>query len=289
VAPRADRAPVWVHAGDVGVRVVGTAFTVTRTPGDHEVSVEVEHGTVEVHRAGTVAPVTRGQRWSSRDGTVIAMAPARAAPRPHGGSADDTSPDGAIGATRTHTPDLATGPAIDVSVLTDRDRPTITPGAGSGSGKVTPRTGSRPGTGSGSGTSASDVPAEAPGDIRVRIRTQPLAPALAAPGSTPEARVAELRKLAAELKGAEAATALYSLARTQYADAGRSSDALKTLDAYQTRVPRGAELEAVLWLRLRILCGSTFSDRCRAAAHTYAQRHPGTARGDIADVVKMAP
>ncbi len=290
VAPRPGRPPLWVRAGDVAVRVVGTAFTVARAPGGGEVTVEVEHGVVEVHRAGATAPVSGGQQWSSRDGTVIATA-----------GTDITSPgadrsaaaaaaaigDGRLGADDRHTPDLATGPALEVAVLGSRDA--HTPGGSGGAiDRVPPRaTGARPPHGDRRGSAApTDLPPAPAGDLHTRIRTQPLTAAVAVPGATAVDRAAELRTLVAASRGAEAATALYGLARTQHVELGRHGDALRSLDAYLTRFPSGAELEAVLWLRLRILCRGTIDDACRAAAHTYATRYADTARGDIADLVK---
>ncbi len=288
VAPRQGRAPLWVHAGDVGVRVVGTAFTVTRAPGDGEVTVEVAHGTVEVHRAGAIDAVTDGQRWSSDDGTVIAIA---------GPVKDDTANAGAgtdtlaapLGADDRHTPDLATGPSIDVAVLGGRT--TTVPGAGSGSDKVNPRGDARPIGDRGGSSKPVDVPVppEDMVDIRARIRGQSLAPGMSVAGATAGERVGELRRLMTVSRGAAAATALYSLARAQHVELGLHAEAVKNLDAYLNRFATGAELEEVRWLRLRILCRGAFTDECRAAAHTYAERYPGTTRGDIADVVKQTP
>jgi hypothetical protein len=61
VAPRRGRPPFVVQAGDVGVRVVGTQFTVART-GDGA-RVEVQHGVVEVNSAGMTAHVRDGETW----------------------------------------------------------------------------------------------------------------------------------------------------------------------------------------------------------------------------------
>jgi hypothetical protein len=285
VAPRKNRPPLWVHAGDVGVRVVGTAFTVTRAP-EGDVSVEVEHGTVEVHQAGAVAPVTGGQRWSSRDGSVIAMAAEPATPDGAtgadgsagggtggaGGNGDATG-DGRIGAGGTHTGDLATGPAIDVAVLGERNRPTVTPGSGTGTGsgssRTSPRTGAKPGSGTGSGTSAADPDAATPGDLRSEIRRVPLAPGLSVDARSNVERETVLRTRFARGSSSDASAALYTLARFQFVELGKRADALKSLDQYETRFPKGAEREDAMWLRVRILCDGGFSNACRAAAHSY--------------------
>jgi len=60
VDPRKGKAPFRVIAGDVKVTVVGTRFTVTRTPNPR---VDVAHGTVKVEAPGGVWLVEAGQRW----------------------------------------------------------------------------------------------------------------------------------------------------------------------------------------------------------------------------------
>lgn len=70
VAPRKNRPPFVVLAGDVRVRVVGTRFVVTRA--SEGVSVKVEHGTVEVTRGAEVVMLHDGERWAE---TPVARAP----------------------------------------------------------------------------------------------------------------------------------------------------------------------------------------------------------------------
>lgn len=284
VAPRRGRPPLWVHAGDVGVRVVGTAFTVTRAPDAGEVAVEVTHGTVEVHRGGVIAKVTGGERWSSRDGTVLAVAPVGAATAPEA-VAGATNPGGSgaktIGDADTHTPELATGPAIDVAVLSDR-RATAplagvpAPRTATGPAGTHPRTNRAERTEPTPPASADPVT-----DLRHDIMAQSLAPAMVVDGATPEARVAALRKAMADSRGDAAAAALYGLARTQHVELGQHGEALRSLEAYLTRFPNGPEIEDVKWLRIRILCRGTIGDACRAAAHSYEKSYGGQ-RGDIA-------
>lgn len=315
VEPRENRPPLWVHAGDVGVRVIGTAFTVARAPDRGEVSVEVEHGTVEVHKAGVVAPVTGGQRWSSRDGAVLAIAPSAAADTPGatastggatGSSGDSASGNGRIGATSTRTGELATGPAIDVAVLSERDRPTVTPGSGSGSGsgssaRVTPRNGGKPGNGSGSGSTKVDLPAETSGDLAAEIRRVPLPAGASETSGSIEERVTVLRTRFAKGQSAEAAAALYTLARLQLVEQGKRADALKSLDQYMTRFPSGAERDDAMWLRIRILCDGGYSNNaCQAAAHSYVkafahdidfelEAHKTTLRARLANRITKQP
>lgn len=279
VAPRRGRPPLWVHAGDVGVRVVGTAFTVSRAPGAGDVEVEVEHGTVEVHRGGVIAPVTGGQRWSSRDGSVLAAAPRPAPTDAARGGA------GAINAGSTQTDPLATGPAIDVAVLTER-RGGVAPGETGETARPSP--GAPRGRPDRAGP-ATEPPAPAPadplGDLHRDIAAQRPAAATVALRSVPE-----LRGLVARSHGADAAAALYALARLQHVELGGHADALRSLDAYLTRFPQGAEIEAVRWMRLRILCRGPIGDACRAAAHSYLTQHGGdTARGKLAIRITNVP
>ncbi|HVV88061.1 MAG TPA: hypothetical protein VHE35_33705, partial [Kofleriaceae bacterium] len=75
---------------------------------------------------------------------------------------------------------------------------------------------------------------------------------------------------------------LWGLARTQAVDLGKDADALRTLELLVRKSPGGAQIEAVLWLRVRLLCAHRIDETCRAAAHTYVAKFPGTARGALA-------
>jgi hypothetical protein len=61
VAPRAGRAPFRVISGDVSVEVVGTRFTVTRTP---TARVDVTRGKVKVFAPGGSWLVSAGESWT---------------------------------------------------------------------------------------------------------------------------------------------------------------------------------------------------------------------------------
>lgn len=63
VAPRVDRPPFTVLAGDTTVRVLGTRFRVARH--DDRVTVEVDHGRVEVQLRDRVQILGANQHWSS--------------------------------------------------------------------------------------------------------------------------------------------------------------------------------------------------------------------------------
>jgi hypothetical protein len=81
VAPRGERAPFVVNAGDLVVRVVGTRFRVARF--GEEAQVEVDHGLVEVQFRGVRTRVGEGQRWTSRNPsevTPLRVADAQPAP-----------------------------------------------------------------------------------------------------------------------------------------------------------------------------------------------------------------
>src|SRR4051812_6249145 len=69
VAPRGERPPFVVLAGDAVVRVIGTRFRVARD--NEQVAVEVDHGIVEVAFRGTHVRLEANQRWSS-DATAAA-------------------------------------------------------------------------------------------------------------------------------------------------------------------------------------------------------------------------
>jgi hypothetical protein len=63
VAPRVERPPFVVVAGDTTVRVLGTRFRVARS--EERVAVEVEHGAVEVTFRGRLQVLRDRQTWSS--------------------------------------------------------------------------------------------------------------------------------------------------------------------------------------------------------------------------------
>jgi FecR-like protein len=96
VAPRGDRAPFLVRAGDATVRVVGTHFRVAHS--DERVDVEVEHGLVEVTFRGTRVDVGEGQTWSSTAPTsVVRVAPDDdRATYEHFAALESSDPDAAI-------------------------------------------------------------------------------------------------------------------------------------------------------------------------------------------------
>ncbi len=269
VAPRRGRPPLWVVADDVTVRVVGTAFTVRRDP---TVQVAVSHGVVQVERAGALVALRAGERWSS-DAGVIAVAP----PAPPTAGATDArrTIDGAASADDR----LAGGPAIDFDPLTGRRRvgaPPTAPGT-----RPTPGAGAAPRDHGGNAKPpTAPPPADPVTDLRRALASQPIP---AGPPTTARGAeaIAELQRASVTERGPAAATALWGLARAQWAG-GRAAEALRSLDGYLRRFPGGAESDAVSWLRLRLLCNRDFDDACRAAAHTYATRTDDPTRRALA-------
>ncbi|MBE7451755.1 MAG: hypothetical protein HS111_23560 [Kofleriaceae bacterium] len=192
-----------------------------------------------------------------------------------------------LGRDDRHAPNLATGPAIDVAVLDERRAPVALPGPSAGDRGGDREPGGR--TPRAPRVDPAPVRARRPaGDLRAEIRAQRLAPATVDGDADAATRAAALRRRAATSVGAEAAAALYALARTEHLDLGQHGPALRTLDAYLKRFPGGAEREAVDWLRLRILCRDQFDDRCRAAAYAYVDRHRDAGGAELRTRVDLA-
>jgi len=115
VAPRADRPAFIVRAGDTVVRVIGTRFRVARS--DERITVEVEHGLVEVVFRGTTARVGPAQRWSSEQPGEVAAVEATRVEVPARTTATATVPAGDPTAT---TKPAAGTPVTDTSVTDKR-------------------------------------------------------------------------------------------------------------------------------------------------------------------------
>ena len=91
VAPRGERPPVLVRAGDATVRVIGTQFRVARA--DERVVVAVAHGVVEIAYRGENHAVSGGQRWSSETpAQVVSDVPAVPSPQTPSPPAQTPSP-----------------------------------------------------------------------------------------------------------------------------------------------------------------------------------------------------
>jgi ferric-dicitrate binding protein FerR (iron transport regulator) len=69
VAPRGDRGPFMVLAGDTSARTTGATFTVTRT--GERADISVASGAVGIRFRGHDVKITANQRWSSEQPTEI--------------------------------------------------------------------------------------------------------------------------------------------------------------------------------------------------------------------------
>jgi transmembrane sensor len=120
VAPRKGR-PLRVRAGDVVVEVVGTRFSVSRTPG---VRVDVTHGQVRVRTPGGEFLVGPGERWSEGAAPPIAGATGSVARDPAETAAPGASGPGraALAAPGASGPDaIAVQPGKSPRVQSSRD------------------------------------------------------------------------------------------------------------------------------------------------------------------------
>lgn len=248
VDKRGARPPLVVRAGAVDVVVVGTRFAVTHTPGAAApVTVEVTEGLVRVEHDGLATPVAAGQAWSSATEATVAVA-ATTTPR--------------APATAAGTSAAGTSAAGGPSELR-RPRPT-----------------DKDDLDGHAATSAPPV-SETSADLAAAIRRQPVA-AGDVPAGDPTAALAALRSRVTA-HGAEASAALYAIARVQALTLGKDAEALRSLDAYARRFPRGAEIADALWLRVRLECRRLTSEACRVAAYSYLRAAPsGTPKAELA-------
>ncbi len=229
VAPRHGRPPFVVDAGEVRVQVVGTRFTVTRSA---ETSVNVDHGVVEVAVGGRVTVLRDGERW-----------PAGSSPAP--------SADPSMGATQA-TP--AAAPADPVESPSPTDGPPLP--------TQSPRRAALPGTSAGMGSrSASPSPGASP-SAPANSPSGAAPPAVAGTGASapappsaqqifesaarierarPDDAVALYRGLASG-GTAWAGSALFALGRLE-ADRGHRAEAMRLLDEYVARYPRGLNVD----------------------------------------------
>jgi hypothetical protein len=291
VPPRRGRPPLWVRAGEVGVRVVGTGFSVRRHA---TVEVEVTHGAVEVHRAAAIVRVATGERWSSTDGAVAALA--AASPRAPAGASDGApaaaaTSDEALARSTIAADALALGPDGEPPGLRARAQAAPPPRVDA---LPRPRAPASPATAVVATARSPRVrgpeaerpaPQVAPPDLRGDILAQPVAPPpLLPPGPIPtdaDERARAYREIGFSRRD-DADAALWGLARTQALELGQEREALRSLDYYVRRFSGGGQLEAVLWLRLRLLCARSLDAPCRAAAHTYIARFPNSNKADVA-------
>jgi transmembrane sensor len=225
VAPRHGRPPFLVDAGDVRVRVVGTKFSVARN--DAGVSVDVDHGVVEIVAKGTVVTLHDGERWPA-----VAEVPAgNAVP------AGNEVPGGNVPAAPSPTESASSSASLPIAEPpTSVARPR---------GELT-----RPSSGL--------IVTEPPADWSAPARSSAVVPpqAAAAPAPTMQSRFEEATKMertrpadamaiyreVAASGSAWAPTALFALARLE-AEQSRGADAKRHLNEYLTRYPRGVNAD----------------------------------------------
>lgn len=204
VEPRPGRAPFRVIAGDVKVEVIGTRFTVQRTPTG--VRVDVVRGRVRVTGPNADSLLTAGGTWSSEP-VVTAKTP----PMP------------------------SIEPRIDEAQIdlapTSPDKPKA----------ISPKEAF---------------------EVATRLEKRDIA------GSARMYRVAANGR-----DQTYAALSLYSLAELERRR-GASTTALRVIDEYLRRFPRGANVEELLWLRVDIHRAAKQTDALKAAATDYLRRFP---------------
>lgn len=151
VAPRRDRAPFVVRAGDIVVRVVGTRFIVSRS--DEQITVAVEHGLVDVQFRGQTHRIGAAQTWSSEAPDKVAMRTPEIDPTGMGGATDTNTAD-TTGTTRDNAAHTTTG-TPDANADTTDHRESGAQDKNTGAGKHTGKyTGTNPNAGAGKTTGA---------------------------------------------------------------------------------------------------------------------------------------
>lgn len=256
VAPRGDRPPFVVRAGEVAVTVVGTGFRVERSASGDQVRVAVRHGRVRVDAIGGSVSVAAGEDWS---GPATRVAAATPAPEP-----------------TTDEPPEPEPPVEDPQVAM---RPH----------HVAPPAPAHP---SPAGAPARPESAAEERAARLEVRPQRRrpdttdAPALAAimqlEESDPKAAIRKYQELALSEGGDTARFALYSMAHVQYFQLHQRKAAISTARRFENRFPSGRYAEDVLWLRIRATCELAVDEECRAAAHAYLESFPHGAYADRA-------
>lgn len=255
VGKRGDRAPLVVRAGDTDVVVIGTQFSVD-FPREGDVDVRVTEGVVKVVRNQKETRVAAGQAWQTERG-LVALATIRDVDT----HADDIEieiedPKIALNNRTAKIPDAR---------ITTKGKPNGQNGGSNGSNTTT-RIESRP---------RLDNLSDPYFDLKTAVRRQTVLPPADVGITDPNAAIAKYR----ETTGADASHALYSVAYLQYMKLNRPADALQTLERYRSRFQGGAEYQAALWMRVRILCLANLDETCREAAHTYiAASSSGKAR-----------
>jgi FecR-like protein len=247
VAPRKDRPPFVVDAGEVDVTVVGTAFRVER---DGQVRVSVSHGVVRVDAPDGSRAVAAGERWASA--AEVALAPAGPAPR------------------------IAPPPPVPVADPALRDRHAAAPPLPA---RVeVPHPGRPPAQ---PPVKKAAAPVERGARPGPRAPRASLAPILEIAGTRdPRALVNQYMAMVSQQNYASARHAMYSMAWVQLFKLHDPDSAIRSALWFERRFPSGDFTEDALIIRIIATCDGGGSESCRAAAYTYLRRF---AEGKYAD------
>jgi hypothetical protein len=244
VEPRAGRPPFRVIAGHVEVEVIGTRFTVTRTPVPR---VDVARGTVRVSAPGGQWLIEAGETWPIVAAT--ARAP-EAAPEVEAAPAD----------VEVESPPASSSGA-PAKVKSERKRPSEPTSAALVEHE--PRDAEQP---------AASVPTErerARDSYRIAARLERTDPRKAA---------MLYRAIATDGLGMEP-VALLSLAEVQLR-LREPASALDTLDELVRRFPAAPNAEDAAWIRYEALRVMGKRDQARGVAADYLRRFPHGAYAD---------
>jgi ferric-dicitrate binding protein FerR (iron transport regulator) len=253
VEPRAGRPPFRVVSGDVSVIVVGTRFTVTRTPNPR---VDVAHGKVRVEAPGGTWMVEAGESWTP-------MSMVRASQTSDLGPQTSASEDGETPAAEIEMEPIAVGrPKKHTTHSPKPDSPTEARGLKSEASEVEP-------------PKSRELAKEA---YRVAQRLE---------ATDPEHAAAMYRAIAiSEKAGGFAASALISLAELQIYKLKSPRAALATLDEHEQRFPNAVTREEAAWFRIEALHSLGKRDEARGAAADYLREFP---KGVYADRLSNGP
>lgn len=244
VEPRHGRPPFRVIAGDLKVEVVGTRFTVTRTPA---LRVDVARGKVKVTSSTGTTLVEAGESWPAITAEVqpVVEQPAVAEP--------------AVAEPAVAGP-AAEQPAVEQPPVVAEQPPTHI---------AAPKTVAK---------QAKPV-AAAPTDEALAQKSYNVAVNLET--SNPAKAATIYRAIATDSKTSPtlAATALLSLAQVQL----RLMDpagALSAADEYMKRFPKATSAQEAMWVRYEALRALGKRDEARGAAADYLRQFPNGAYAD---------
>ena len=300
VGKRGDRAPLVVRAGDTDVVVVGTHFIVDYGDQASRV-VTVLEGRVHVVRPHDDVFVAAGQTWSESAGVMTAeLGPG--AGRADLGRAGSDGSGAVIGEIPGRGGDamrIAIGPTPRVlhdrvAAIPDPTRPVVVvhhdDGSAAHADTVILANGDHASPGAKLMLDAQKDPHTA---VLAAIREVALRAPLDVGTTDANAQAVQYTAIAFPKAGdenakfgADASSALYSLAFVQAMKQGRTGDALTSIDAYLRRFGHGADLGQVLWLKLRIHClDRRWDTECKPSAQQYLAKAPNGAGAHVAELI----